>query len=658
MSKRLAGPVALAALMASMVCLSEGHVQTADPIGQENLNTTGHPSGTQTESWSSYGGSPGGSQFSPLTQINLTNVERLEVAWSYHTGDIAGASRQSDPTTFEANPILVNDALYICSAFNRVIALEPDTGREIWAFDPQADLTHSRLGANICRGVSYWEDAEAGDGEVCKRRVFEGTGDGRLIALDADTGDLCRDFGDQGELSLDDFDYIGTGSVGLTSPPAIYDNMVIIGSAFQSYSRSDAPNGTVRAFDARTGKQAWAWNPIPEPLRRKVGGLNVWAPMSVDTDRNLVFLPTTSPTPDPYGRNRTLPIPFANSVVALDADSGEVVWHFQTVHHDLFDYDLPAQPMLVTIEQGDLRKSAVVQVTKMGFIYVFDRETGAPFFPVEERSVPQSRVPGEASSPTQPFPVLPNPVARQQLVPEEAWGLTFWDRGRCRAQIEKLRHDGLYTPPSLEGSVQIPNLSGGINWGGAAFDPAANLLVVNATNIAYSTRLYKREDVDYASLAEPFAHTGEMVDTPYVWKSAPLLSPLGMPCNPPPWGTLTAINLGTGATLWQVPLGRMSFGPFKSPRAWGSPNVGGPIVTGGGVVFIGATMDSRFHAFDLSSGREVWSAPLPAPGMATPMTYQFGDPPRQYIVIAAGGHAAAGTELADAVIAFALPLKE
>ncbi len=421
-----------------------------------------------------------------------------------------------------------------------------------------------------------------------------------------------------------------------------------------SYERTDSPDGIVWAFDAVTGEVNWKWNPLPSHMRNQSGGINVWAPLSVDLEEGLVFLPTSSPTPDTFGGERKETIPYANAVVALDATSGIPRWHFQAVHHDLWDYDLPAQPTLVTIQRGNEKIPAVAQVTKMGFVFILDRRTGEPLFQIDERAVPGSDVAGESSSPTQPWPVLPPPVARQQLDDDDAWGLTFWDRGWCRDRIASMRNEGLYTPPSIQGTLQIPSAAGGPNWGGASFDPATGLLVVNATNVAGFLRITPRQIYE---LEHPKSKIdgGLMLGTPYVMESGPLLSPWGMPCSPPPWGELSAIDVNTGALRWRIPLGGVRvIGPIATPASWGSPNIGGSIITAGGLVFIAATMDHRFRAFDVNTGKQVWSTTLPAPGMATPMTYTFGPKQRQYVIIAAGGHPSYKTKVGDSIIAFSL----
>jgi len=643
--------VASAAAAADASSVNNSSGRSTSGLSQQNVAAAEY---LRQGQWRSYGGGPGGGQYAPLTEINATNVADLRPAWTYHTHEVSDGSDGSHPTTFQANPIVANGLLFFCTPRGRVIALQPETGAERWTFDPQMNPTGSILGAHICRGVAYWEDGAVAKSR-CSRRVFGGTGDGRLFAVDASSGALCASFGANGKIDLNQFEYGGEGPVGLTSPPVVVHDTVIVGAAFPSYRHTDAPHGIVRAFDARSGKQLWSWDPIPAEARYAIGGVNVWAPMSADPDRNVVFLPTGSPTVDPYGSARATPIPYANAVVALDASSGEVRWHYQLVRHDLFDSDIPSQPILAVLGVGSNPVPVVIQTTKMGFVFVLHRDTGKPIFPVEERAVPRSDVPGERSAATQRFPTRPPAYVRQHLRPNEAWGLTPWDRGRCREQLARLRSDGLYTPPSRQGTVQMPGIAGGSNWGGGAFDPVRGILWVNATNIAFSSRLHLRSEFVAPAEHPRYGEIADMIDTPYVWEMVPIMSPLGIPCTPPPWGTLSAIDLVKGAITWQVPFGRMPLGPFRTPRAWGAPNMGGPLATAGGLIFIGATLDARMHAFSMESGDEIWSAELPAPGIATPMTFVAGQPPRQYVVIAAGGHAALSGDLGDTLVAFALP---
>ena len=395
---------------------------------------------------------------------------------------------------------------------------------------------------------------------------------------------------------------------------------------------------------------------VPEAMRDATGGADVWPPFTVDVETNRVFVPTGSPSPDSYGGNRLEPMPYANALLVLDGASGTPVWHQQLVHHDVFDYDLPAQPTLVDIQREGEVIEAVAQITKMGLVFVFDRATGESLFPIEEIPVPQSDLAEERTAPTQPRPVLPEPFSMQRLSEDDVFGLTFWDRAKCRESFRAARYEGPFTPPSTQGSLLFPGPGGGGNWGGVAYDPGRNLLIVKSQNIGF---IFKLSSIDSEPIPSKFgtsALSRPVIGTPYRVDGYRWLSPWGVPCSPPPWGELTAIDLATGETRWRIPFGQVSFGPFgwlKSPKAWGSPSVGGPMITAGGLVFIGATMDSRFRAYDVETGEELWRTSLPAPGMAVPMTYDLDG--RQYVVIAAGGHGRAGTKLGDALIAFALP---
>ncbi|MCG8443779.1 MAG: pyrroloquinoline quinone-dependent dehydrogenase [Caulobacterales bacterium] len=604
--------------------------------------------------WPTYGGSPGSTQYSPLSQITAANVDELAPAWTFHTGDLSDGSGGADMTTYQVTPIYADDTLYLCTPYNNIIALDPATGAERWRFDAGRPLTGTMYGSHVCRGVTYWEaDAPAERDGLCGRRILELMSTGVLLAVDARAGTLCEDFGDEGRIDLNQLDYKGDGVLAATSPPVVYKNAVIVGGTVIDNHWRDSLDGVVRAFDARTGEELWSWNPIPEELSDDIGGANTWAPISVDVERGWVFLPTGSPSYDTYGANRAEPVPHGNAVVVLDALTGALIWSYQTVRHDLWDYDLPAAPTLIDVARGEETVPAVLQPTKTGFLFLLDRETGEPLFPVEERPVPQTDVPGEHSSPTQPFPTLPAPVTSQTLATDDAWGAAIVDKAGCRERFAALRNEGLFTPPSIEGSMLHPSYLGGTNWGGIAYDAASGLAVVNASNLVSAVTLEPREDFD------PEAHAAgvrvyEMRESPYVMLREVLLSNFGAPCNPPPWGTLSAIDMTTGETRWRIPFGRVEFGgPFSSLESWGAPNQGGPIITAGGLVFIGASLDSRFRAYDLFTGAELWSAPTPAPATATPMTYAHDG--RQYVVVAAGGHGGFQTNLSDAITAFALP---
>ncbi|MCU0760932.1 MAG: pyrroloquinoline quinone-dependent dehydrogenase [Steroidobacteraceae bacterium] len=608
--------------------------------------------------WPALGNDPGGSQYSPLAQIDTGNVARLQLAWVHRSGDVAARGSAVGATALEAVPIHVNDTLYYCTALNRVFALDPSTGRERWVFDPHAAragakaLVAAPRKAGICRGVAYWQAAAPRAGTPCEKRIFKGDVHGHVFAIDADTGAACRDFGaaagHPGYVTHSDFDARGTNDTarGSTSPPVVVGDLVVATAGARD-SLSDANNGFVRAFDVRSGELRWAFDPIPPQHAHDTGAANAWSTLSVDPQRGLVFVPTTSPSSDYYGVNRLYDIPLADATVALSVRTGEPVWHFQATRHDLFDFDLPGHPLLVDILHRGRRVPVAIQQTKQGRVFVLDRDTGRPLFPVEERPAPRSDIPGERAAPTQPYPVLPEGFSRQRLTEDDMWGLTPLDRAWCRREFRKLRYEGPFTPPSERGSLVFP--FGGGNWGGVAYHPGRNLLVAKGQNLALRVTMIPK-----AAAGDPPRGT-DLVGTPYRVEMGIFTSPLGIPCTPPPFGTVSAIDMDSGKLRWQVPLGQARYKGVTAPRSfgWGSPNIGGPIVTAGGLVFIGAALDARLRALDLASGRELWQAPLEAPGMSVPMTYLARG--RQYVVIAAGGNARLSPELSDALMAFALP---
>ena len=493
-----------------------------------------------------------------------------------------------------------------------------------------------------------------------------GTNDARLIALDVRSGVPCHTFGDNGEVKINPgMDLLWPGEFQFTSPPVVLNDTVIIGSSISDNARVRAPKGVVRAYDSRSGVLKWTFDPIPRNLNEggqenwqgkwppMEGHANVWAPMSVDAARGLVIFPTSSASPDFYGGLRPGDNRHANSVVALDVETGVVQWSFQTVHHDVWDYDIPAQPGLYTVWRDGRFHDVVAQVTKTGHVFVLDRDTGEPFLPVEERPTPQNGVVGEALSPTQPVPTLTPAIVPNRISSKDAFGMTWFDRNTCRRIIENSRAEGLFTPPSVEGTILYPANSGGANWGGAAYDPRRNLLVVNMSNIAHLIKLIPEADVEEVSKVFHDSEVSPQAGAPYGIKRDVFLSPLDLPCTPPPWGVMAGVDLSTGKIVWRKRLGTTEDVAGGLALPFGTPNVGGPIITAGGLVFIGAAMDNYLRAFDVVTGKELWKGRLPAGGQATPMTYEWKG--RQYVVIYAGGHGRMGTTLGESVVAFALP---
>lgn len=604
--------------------------------------------------WEHWGGDPGGMRFSPLTQITPENVGNLVRAWEFRTGDLERrAPEVMKRTKFQATPLLVEDSLIFCSPFNEVIALDPGSGVQKWRYDPKISTGQRPANRYNCRGVAYWLDREAAEGAACRARIFMGTNDVRVIALDARTGIPCADFGNNGEIKLETGGPLQwPGEFQITSAPLVSRGVVIVGSSIADNVRVEAPSGTVRAFDARTGRPRWQWDPLVHG-GVIAGHANVWAPMSADEARGLVFLPTSSPSPDFWGGKRPGNNEHANSVVALRAETGQLVWSFQTVHHDVWDYDLPAQPTLARIDTGDGRRDVVIQPTKQGFVFVLDRDTGKPIWPVEERSVPQNGAEGELLSPTQPFPTHVPPLLSQRISADDVFGLIpFRDRGICRDQIAAAHNDGLYAPPSTQGTVVFPMTGGGVNWGGAAFDPINQILYANTSRAVHIVKLIPRDNAK--GFNPPPGHDfGQQQGAPFAMTRAVAMSPLGLLCNKPPWGEMVAVDLKGGKILWRSRVGTTEDrAPFGIAFGWGTPLVNGVAITAGGLAFTGA-MDAYLRAYDAKSGTELWQGRLPVPGVANPMTYLWRG--EQYVAIGAGGHSESGTTIGDSMVAFRLP---
>lgn len=604
--------------------------------------------------WQHWGGDAAGTRFSPLDQITPANVDGMVKAWEFHTGDLQTKSPAlMARTKSEATPLFVEDSLISCTPFNDVVALDPGTGAQRWRFNLNIRPDLRPANRWTCRGVAYWRDEARTPDAACRSRIVMGTNDARMIALDARTGQRCTDFGDNGEVRLDaGMPLEWPGEFQITSAPVVSHGVVVVGSAIADNRRADAPRGHVHGIDARTGAIRWRWDPFNHD-GSVAGAANVWAPMSVDDAAGLLFLPTSSASPDFWGGRRPGDNAHANSVVALRIETGDLAWSFQTVHHDVWDYDLPAQPTLARIETGSGVRDVVIQGTKQGFLFVLDRLTGQPIWPVEERPVPQHGAEGEQLSPTQPFPTHLPTLVPQTISADDAFGLLpFWDRATCRDQLASARNEGLYTPPSTQGTLLFPMTGGGINWGGVAFDPVNQILYANTSRAMHRVTLIPRASLGNDYKAPPGHDFGGQIGTPFAMTRAVVKSPLGMLCNPPPWGTLVAVDLKAGKILWQSRVGTTEdVAPLGIAFHWGTPLVNGVLVTKGGLVFTGA-MDAYLRAFDARSGAELWQGRLPVPGIANPMTYVWQG--EQYVVIAAGGHSETGTSIGDSFVAFRL----
>lgn len=657
-------PIACAlglATAVSLLALACTERATSPSPAPSRDSTTGAPAG-----WPSYGGDAGGTRYSPLDEITPSNVGSLRPLWTYRFGPSSAARTDAQPKSFQATPILDDGTLYVCSADDRVHAVDAATGERRFVYDPRIDYRGSW--SLTCRGVALWR-GPAGDRGECTRRVFVGTMDARLIAVDGDTGRACSDFGDGGAVDL----LVGLGDVNEaetypTSPPLVVGDVVVVGALVADNRRVDPPGGPIRAYDVQTGALRWAFDPVApgrallppgaeaEPRFHR-GTPNAWSILSADPDRGLVFVPFGAPSPDFFGGMRDGVDYFASSVVALDARTGAVVWRFQTVHHDLWDYDVPAQPTLIDVVKDGRTIPAVAQATKMGHIFLLDRATGEPLYPVEERPVPQTDVPGEWTSATQPFPTFPAPIHPSTFDVAAGLGLTPIDRLLCERAAARLRNEGLFTPPSLEGTIHYPGTAGGVDWGGMAWDPDRELLVMAQSRLAQVNTVVPREAFPDLAQTDRPERLLFQAGTPYFTRSEVFVSAIGTPCSPLPWGTLLAVDLRTGEKAWEVPFGTpRDLLPIPlPPLEIGLPSMGGPIVTAGGVVFIGAAMDDYLRAYSTDTGEKLLEQRLPAGAQATPMTYRLNEGGPQIVVITAGGHATMGTTPGDHLVAFALP---
>lgn len=632
------------------------------------------------QDWRYYGGTPAGDRWSPLGQITPANVDNLQLAWSFRTGDLPrqGENSHGYEFNFEVTPLKVGDSLYICTPHREVIALDAVTGAQRWRFTPQSDTSNNAYLA--CRGVAYYQ---APAGTPCPQRIISTTADARLFALDATTGALCEGFGDHGFVNLRA--HLGDVPKGfhfITSPPLVAKGKLLLGGWIYDGQKTNEPSGAVRAFDPVTGELLWAWDvgrpeeAVQHPLADEQftpGTPNAWGVYTADVEHGLVYLPTGNAVPDYYGaKRRPFDERYSSSVVAVDIDTGAPRWHFQTLHHDLWDMDVPIGPSLLDIPgAGGEPIPALVQTTKRGELFVLNRLTGEPIVPVEERPAPQGGLPDDPTAPTQPYsaglPSFAPPPVREQ----DAWGITPVDQLLCRLDFKRLNYQGAFTPFSLEGETLVyPAFDGVIDWHGASVDPQRQRLYANLSYIPFTAKVVPREQAEADGTVEPWNGVGQpprpkefavnpQYGTPYVVTVEPWLGVLGAPCKAPPWGQLASIDLKTRQLLWRRDVGTTrDMGLFKThfnlPLSTGIFNIGGNLNTASGLVFMGATADDYLRAFEAASGRELWRQRLPAGGQATPMTYQGADG-RQYVVIAAGGHGGLGTRAGDYIMAYALP---
>jgi quinoprotein glucose dehydrogenase len=615
--------------------------------------------------WPHYGNDVGGTRFSPVTQINTANVGKLEQAWVYRTGV------QQSFMGFEATPLMIGNTLYLCTPNDIVIALDPDSGKQRWVFDPHTNVPP----VAACRGVAYFKVPSATG--ACAERVIVATVDARLMAVDSSSGESCPDFGDHGSVDLKTgMGPVNKGYYYVSSAPAIVRGNVILGGWVLDGQFVGEPPGVIRAFDAITGKFAWALDidhpdahgePAPGQTY-SLGTANSWGPISGDESLGLVYLPTGNATPDYWGAHRSAGSEkYSSSVLAVDATSGAIRWSFQTAHHDLWDYDVAGQPTLIDLPIDGKTVPALVQPTKRGQMFLLDRRDGTPLATVEERPVPQGPAPGDFLSPTQPFstglPAFDNTVLSERTM----WGTTPLDQLWCRIKFRQARYEGPMTPPGPNPSITYPSYLGGIDWGGVSVDPERHLLVVNWNRVANYTRLVPRSEAPNVRPSESGGiHVGDpvpQIGTPFALFTAAFLSPLGVPCNEPPFGEIGVVNLNTRKMVWQRPLGTSSdSGPFDMqshiPLEMGVPNIGGSLTTRAGLIFIGATQERAIRAFDIETGKLLWLARLPVGGHASPMSYVSAKSGRQFVVIAAGGNAPLHSGSGDYVVAFALPVNQ
>ncbi|WP_075290172.1 glucose/quinate/shikimate family membrane-bound PQQ-dependent dehydrogenase [Pararhizobium arenae] len=666
--KASALPLAAAVILSIGVAGYSMTVDTLDLAGELPAGTAAatpnYGGNVPDNEWHQYGRTPFGQRYSPLAQINTDNVSSLEVAWQYQTGDVKLPDDVGE-TTYQVTPLKIRDTLYVCTPHNWAIAIDAATGQEKWKFDANSGMNPDRQ-HQTCRGVSYYADAAATAGTPCAERVYLPTSDARLIALDAANGQVCSNFADQGTLHLETgMKYKPAGYYYSTSPPVIVAGKIIIGGAVNDNYSTQEQSGVVRAFDVNTGALIWNWDsgnpdvttPLPEGQTYTTNSPNSWSVFSYDEGLNLVYIPLGNQVPDQLGMGRSEHVEkYSSSIVALDITSGQVRWVRQTVHHDLWDMDVPAQPVLLDITGKDGQPvPALVGPTKQGDIYVLDRRTGEPIIPVKEIPAPTGAIPEDFTSPTQPISDLT--FSPPPLTDKNMWGVTMFDQLACRIRFKSLKYEGRYTPPSIEGSLIYPGNFGVFNWGSVAVDPERQVMFGMPTYLAFTSRLVPRDQIPPKGQGEKGSEQGlnRNDGAPYGVFMGPFLGPLGIPCQAPPWGYVAGVDLKTGQIAYKHRNGTVyDMTPLPLPFKVGVPGIGGPMITKGGVAFLGAAVDNYIRAYDLTTGRELWKGRLPAGGQSTPMSYATDDG-TQYVVIVAGGHGSIGTKPGDYVIAYRLP---
>ena len=607
--------------------------------------------------WDTFHGQLSSQKYSPLTQINKDNVGQLKKVWQYFTGDMSDGTGKTPATVWSATPIFANDTLYVGTPFYRIIALEPETGKEKWVYDTKSALVAETQPALKSRGVSYWQEKNPQAGVACQKMVYLGNMTAQLYAVDADTGKPCENFGKNGVVDVNQWNKQNNKwPLSQLQPPTVIGDKLIVGWAGKDWEYEVESPGSLFALNARTGELEWEFKPIPEEEAGKTGTANIWTAMSYDPALGLLYIPVSSPSPNYWGGNRTNPIPLGTSTTALDINTGKVVWSRQWVHHDIWDYDINSAPTLMDITVNGKPVAALVQATKMGFLFTVDRRTGEDVWPIEERPVPKGEAKGEVYSPTQPFPTKPAPLLDQSKKPA-IWKIAdIVGFGQCSKMWDGLEYNGMYSPPGLKGNgvLAYPDSAGGVQWGGVAFDPVSQVAIVNTSHIVQMIKLWDREAYD----KQPKESGNEngfypQIGAPYGMSLVNAQNWAGMPCWAPPFGELVAINMQTGDVKWRRPMGAVQQWGWYMPPDMGSPTIGGPAVTAGGVVFIGASMDAKVRAYALDDGKELWSDIVMAPAVANPAVYEYKG--KQYVAFVAGGNSIMKDQVGDQVVVYALP---